>query len=72
MIEHGRVDMGKKPKLLDGADGERESGANRVISPMIGAKSFDAAPLVHGREGTSHNIFGDGTDAVGTIVRIAE
>ena len=51
VIEHGGVDMGKKPKLLDGADGEGESGANRIVGPMIGAKSLDGAPLVDGSEG---------------------
>ena len=46
--------MGKKPKLLDGADWEGESGANRVVGPMIGAKSLDAAPLVDGAKGLGY------------------
>jgi len=37
LIEHGGVDMGKKPQLLDGADGEGEGGADSVVGPMIGA-----------------------------------
>jgi hypothetical protein len=35
VIEHGGVDMGKKPKLFDGADREGDGGANRVVVPMI-------------------------------------
>ncbi len=37
VIEHRRVDMGKKPKFFDGADRQGEGGANRVVVPMIGA-----------------------------------
>jgi hypothetical protein len=72
MIEHGGVDMGKKPKLFDGADREGEGGADSIVVPMIGAKSLDAAPLIHSRKGTTNDIFRDGPDAVGAIVGIAE